>query len=275
MTSEWENEPAITAYAVRNDFGRGWIVDGARAPLTEIVSWLQRSRRTPVEVRQIGEPFKGYDPASWARQRARDAGWWYDLRATCWRAPDEFIEPPGTDPIESEALACAFALPESGWMDMTLACGDRSVAVPCTSVFDPIPDLIDWLGRLCGLRHPRMAIQQEPGFFEFHVLPATLPKKHYTRYDENSPRVRFLVLADEYPAPGAALLDVLTTHRILVASIYGAYRSVIRFAPQRFHTEWHKFVADPDLEEFALMSDGYPIRSKVVERWLWGEEEKW
>lgn len=216
-----------------------------------------------LEIRQIGDPFEGYDPPSWARSRAGEEGWWHDHLSHCWRAPDEYIAKPYQEPREVEALAAAMSPPEWGWIDLTLASEETSVTIRCSSVFDPIRELLGWLESIIAGNHPRMSIDQEGSHAELHVLPGTLKAREQQRVDERSPRVQFVVLIDRAEVMDVEL-NILIPRRALVFSLYSAWQTVQRYDSARIRRHWSgEWGSDSEAQY-----DGATLRSVAIEEWL-------
>lgn len=132
-------------------------------------------------------------------------GWGYDAGADCWHAPHERDQRFPGPTIAVDRLDVTYALPEFGWIDTTIRAVERIIEFSMSEVFDPVPDLLDWLEQLAEGSFGRVSMDVEGWYVDFHCFA-------------QDGRVRFVVEEGGYGR--SMTLDILIDRIALLAGLY-------------------------------------------------------
>lgn len=114
---------------------------------------------------KLGESFV---PNQCFHNSAYGEGWGRDSAADCWHAPHELDRRFPGPTVAVDRLDVTYALPEFGWIDTTIRAGERIIEFSMSEVFDPVPDLLDWLERLVEGCFGRVSMDVEGWYVDFH-----------------------------------------------------------------------------------------------------------
>ena len=239
----------------------GWEVDAAEGTIEEIVARYARVGHEVRRIRQLGPPFARSGLQS-AAGLARSLGWWLDPFRSCWRAPDEFITQPYVLPCQTEVLASAFAPPCAGWMWFVLATADQVAGIQISYLYTSDEKFVSWLAEIARGAFPRAVLDEEGAHVQLHTFP--VDKDLWRRMGEKDPpagyvRLCLIRIGEIVPR---VLLDTVIARRVLVRSIYDAWRTIHDDDPARFRSEWRHFGRDDDDPERPFQ------RSTAIEEWL-------
>jgi hypothetical protein len=245
--------PAIT-FAARLEGRDGWVLEETLESLREVQVRLRHEFPSLLELRVLSQGVTRLRPdATWfvpdpsfGLRGARRDGWYFEDAASCWRAPDETILPPPTKPVWGESLAVDFAPPVAGWIDLTIAKDGNAVAIGCSNLFDPVRAMLHFLERALAGAFPRLMIDQEGHFAEWHALPPPPPDttRSFRWHHMPGPNLRFVVAASsggwpvDEPGPSEPRLDLVLPRRALVLAVYRAWRLIALGDKARWSAEW-------------------------------------
>jgi len=161
--------------------------------------------------------------------RPDDAGWTYDEQGRCWRAPGEELLPfPGT-PQPAEAFSVRFAPPADGSLAVAIETAGQHMKIQASDLYDPFPDLIDWLKDIADGHLPWMIIEQEGRAAELFTFAGDAPDT-----------IRFVAgeVGNEGPRheQRQVMIDVQVARRTLVAAFYRGLRACAKSAD---YDVWH------------------------------------
>lgn len=274
MTEPSEDPLRSTVYAARVEGRDGWVIGELPGGAADAPEALGSERLRVIEFRKLGHGLPGAGSGAMLQDAgilvylARRSGFVFDQVAECWRAEGDPVTPPPFETSWVESIAVAFSPPFVGWIDATLAYGTQSVIIHCSNVFDPFPSILRFLEAVLDGGHPRLSIDEEGVFCEWHTFAPPPRKKRMASEPDPERPVRFVVFsrhasatADEQDAPGKPTLDLVLPRRELVRSIYAAWRQLVLAGSSR--VRWSREWLQSDLEavDRPVDADGYFIAS--------------
>jgi hypothetical protein len=260
-SDDWES---YWRFCVRLKGQDGWRLEEAACDRDAFIALLHSQGVDEAEVVEVGRGGRrvGY-VSSDDGESAKGWGWCFDEQGDCWRAPDEALIPPPGAPVTVDSVAATFMPPRSGWIRTTLKAGEQSVEFEISNVYDPVIDIVQWLEKLLDGGHPRLMMNMEGWFCEFHIFPADAG-------DEEE--VRFVVVEMNYGRKIA--LDIRINRTALLAGLYNTLVSY--WESDAFAQEWDEWdymplyeddpeCDDPDAEGIRVFTSPYSIRSAKID----------
>lgn len=247
-------------YAVRLAGAEGWQWEASLLDLSAYRLALDEAGVVVDDVVEIQAYRRSTDlpdpPGRFRFVTRRWRGWAYDVAALCWRAPDEPLTVPFPGvPAPVPSLDIAFSLPEAGWLPVTITAGGRTATFDASDVYDPFPDLLLWLERLADGRFPRLCIDGEDIFIEFHVFP------------HRGESVRFAVTIDMTAIgepPPVLEIDVVIDRRVLLSSIYRPFIAFWESQALADNADEWRFAAGEE-DHYAEDNRPYSLRSRLID----------
>lgn len=170
--SRYHDAPNGGVYAIRFAGHAGWKLMGSSLCKADLANKLSDRSDSVEEIAVIvpvsGGPF-GEQVQYWA---AMHYGWSFDGVADCWRAPDEALTAFPGSPRPVDRIDVSYSVPTGFWLPISIIAGDQSAAFSASNTFDPIPDIAPWLEQILDGGYPRLSIDREGSYTEFHVFPA-------------------------------------------------------------------------------------------------------
>lgn len=260
-SDDWES---YWRFCVRLKGQDGWRLEEANCDRDAFIALLRSQGIDDAEVVEVGRGGRrvGY-VSSDEGERAKGLGWCFDEQSDCWRAPDEPLIPPPGAPVTVDSVAATFMPPESGWIRTTVKAGEQSVEFEISNVYDPVIDIVQWLEKVLDGGYPRLMMNMEGWFCEFHIFPADAG---------GGDEVRYVVV--EMNCGRKIALDIRINRTALLA---GLYHSLVSYwESDAFAQEWREwdFISrydidpecdDPDAEVLQVLMSPYPIRSAKLD----------
>ncbi|PWR21213.1 hypothetical protein [Zavarzinia aquatilis] len=246
--------------AIRCAEAKGWVLVFTCYTPDQIRARLVRRGKAPVELRELLSAERGfpmrtsmYRRGSTADTLASHTGWVYDDIACCWWPPEAPITVPSPRPRPTADFSVTFAMPEFGWLPVTLVSGSQKVYFEASEVFDPLPGFVRWLEKVASGGASRFVFDVEDTNVEFHIMPA--PDADF---------VRFVVAFTMLLPTRSFELDIVLGRRQLVTTLYSALRKMwTSDAFQADPTPW--FCDDPVEAGEPPYEFPYSIVSPVLE----------
>jgi hypothetical protein len=172
-----------------------------------------------------------------------DHGWPWDEVAKAWRAPEEpLLTLPGK-PTVVEAIEVNFGEAHVGWQPVFLSAAKHSTRFHASDVYDPFPEIIQWLEIIARGECGRVVVNQEGSYQELLALPVT---------DRERVRIVVSVLPRSEDGFREIELDIDISRRRFVGAFYGALHA---------HAESEDY--DPYQWTFRLLKDDL-VRSGIA-----------
>jgi len=193
-------------------------------------------------------------------------GWAWDYISDCWRAPQEQTSPPNSTPLQVRKFEVSIAKPSAGWLPITIRTERDSLYVTGSSVFDPVPSIIDWLEGIVYNKYSRVHIDMEGSFCDFHAFG----------YDDM--KIRFVCISDlvdgvrvegEGDNPFNVVLDIIVSKYELIESFYtslGIFWPQNNF-PWQYLEQWFD-PCDYDSCNPSVWEEAQKLRSPLIEKYL-------
>lgn len=135
---------------------------------------------------------------------AIEDGWSWDHVASTWRAPDEpILNLPGRPTVVSD-IDVNFGETEFGWQPVFFSAGDSSASFRASELFDPFPEILQWLEATARGEHRRVIINQEGSYRELLALPAGDQERvriaiaHASHWEDNFREINLDIDIDRY-----------------------------------------------------------------------------
>ncbi|RYG89592.1 MAG: hypothetical protein EON59_01235 [Alphaproteobacteria bacterium] len=183
----------------------------------------------------------------------------FDPTARCWRPPEQPFAAPEGHPLQGTSLRMSVEPPDAGWLPVRLGAGDVVVEFSISNAFDPFypsfepkasRNWIAWLKAVAEDGHPRLTLDLEGHFLEFHIL------------EPEGSTVRFLVASSSLVA-WRPELDMRIERRALVEALYRPLHAL--WESDGFAAAWRQWCfidSEPDYEK------PWRFRSSLLEAWL-------
>jgi hypothetical protein len=211
--------PEVWTFAVRPPDWDNWLILTTdifpRQPVTLLLSKMFGDF---IYVEQIGKPHRAKHKKNTIKFWSGDSGrlflpfvpqFFFDTTHNVWRGPDEPIALTGT-PEVTDSLSISFSPPQYGWLPVTIASSSRRCCFDLSNVRDPFPELQIWLMAALRQGFPRLIIDCEGEWIEWHLSAA------------EGGKVRFVVVRTDMMQTRRSHIeiDVEISRKDLVRSIF-------------------------------------------------------
>lgn len=170
--TRFDDAPTGGVFAVRVAGRAGWRLEGSSLCKADLAEQLTDRGEVVEEIVVIAPSSGGLPDEVVQTVIAMNFGWSHDGVDDCWRAPDEAVTAfPGT-PLPVGGIDVHYTVPTGFAMPIAIAAGDQTTTFWVTNTFDPIPDITPWLEHILDGGYPRLSIDREGDYTEFHVFPS-------------------------------------------------------------------------------------------------------
>lgn len=211
----------VVAYRIQGK--SGWNLATAWSGV-DVAADLKLRGVTTAEVRTIswswfvpeaaGTGVAGLDDFS--RDDPVEYGWAWDDTTGTWVAPEEPIPSLSGKPTATEEFQINFGKVDVGWQPIFLCAAGQSTDLYATTLFDPFPEILQWLEVIAREECGRVVINQEGNYRELLAFPLS---------DRNQVRI-VVSRVSGWLAPFREIkLDIDISRRAFVGAFYEALRT--------------------------------------------------
>lgn len=211
----------ILAYQIEGE--DGWLLGETQRTLEEFRASLVAEGIPVSEIRSIT---RGTQRASLKEDDGRlsdvgyhvviGRGWTWDEAASCWRAPEEMVRLLPGNPVRADGVEVTFSPAKSGWQPVKLSAGGQLAEVDASELYDPFPDILNWLENIVQGGEGRVSADLEGSQLELFAF--SLP-------DPARVRIVIAFMPGREDRTRDVELDVDVDRRLFASAFYSAFRS--------------------------------------------------